>query len=120
MIARYPITPVPKPRQTQSDKWKKRPAVLRYRAFADQVRLRGVTVLNGDVITFVMPMPKSWGSTKERLMTGEPHQQKPDWDNLAKSLCDAMYKDDSHLWNLHVKKIWGVMGEIIIERSESR
>ena len=36
----YDITPCPKPRQTQSDKWKKRPPVLRYRAFADEVRLK--------------------------------------------------------------------------------
>jgi len=39
----YKITPVPKPRQTRSDKWKQRPCVMRYRAFADEVRAAGHT-----------------------------------------------------------------------------
>ena len=55
------ITPVPKPRQTRSDKWRTRPPVMRYRAFADEIRLRiGSIDLNGYAITFGMPMPKSW------------------------------------------------------------
>ena len=33
---KYDITPVPKPRQTQRDKWKRRDVVMRYRAFADE------------------------------------------------------------------------------------
>lgn len=39
-FTRYIITPVPKPRQTQADKWKQRPAVMRYRAFADEAPLK--------------------------------------------------------------------------------
>ena len=37
----YPIIPLGKPRMTQRDKWAKRPAVLRYRAFKDECRLHG-------------------------------------------------------------------------------
>ena len=33
-----PVTPVSKPRMTQRDKWKKRPCVLRYRAYCDALR----------------------------------------------------------------------------------
>lgn len=36
----FDICPLPKPRMTQRDRWAKRPAVLRYRAFCDEVRLR--------------------------------------------------------------------------------
>ena len=36
----YDITPMGKSRMTRADKWKKRPEVLRYRAFCDEVRLR--------------------------------------------------------------------------------
>ena len=32
------ITPVAKPRQTRSDVWKKRPCVVKYRQFADDLR----------------------------------------------------------------------------------
>ena len=38
----YKIKPVPKPRMTQRDAWDKRPCVLRYRAFKDEVRKWGV------------------------------------------------------------------------------
>ena len=31
----YDITPIGKPRMTRADKWKQRPAVMRYRAFCD-------------------------------------------------------------------------------------
>lgn len=30
----YDITPIGKPRMTRADKWKQRPPVMRYRAFA--------------------------------------------------------------------------------------
>ena len=114
-IRKYPITPVPKPRQTRADVWKQRPCVMRYRAFADEVRLRGVK-LNpyGDSVIFHMPMPKSWSKAKKERMNTTGHQQKPDWDNLAKALCDAIYSDDSHIWNIRVTKQWAYEGSIEI------
>lgn len=111
----YNITPVAKPRQTRSDKWKQRPAVMRYRAFADECRLFDVAIpTEGGHITFVLPMPKSWSQKKRMLMNGEPHQQKPDVDNLCKSLMDAVFPDDSHVWDVRVTKVWGHQGKIII------
>ena len=107
MIRRYQITPVPKPRQTRADRWKKRPAVVRYRNFADDCKVSGVHVpLSGSVITFAMPMPKSWSKSKRQRMAGEPHQQKPDLDNLVKALFDAVYQDDCQIWQFSAKKIW--------------
>ena len=112
----YPITPCPKPRQTRSDKWNQRPAVMRYRAFADECRLRGVTVCPGDSITFWIPMPKSWSKKKKDSMDGAPHTQKPDLDNLLKALFDAVHKDDSHIWCVMVSKLWSHEGAISIVR----
>ena len=116
----YPITPVPKPRMTQSDKWKMRPAVLRYRDFCDQVRAAGIELPDyGAVITFVLPMPNSWSKKKRIAMHGKPHQQKPDLDNLLKALADAVHEDDSHIWNFgSVSKLWGNEGLIAISTVE--
>ncbi len=78
--------PVPKPRQTRSDKWKERPCVMRYRAFADEVRAARATVKNGDSITFILP-------TNVRKRHGQPHEMRPDLDNLLKALMDAVLKE---------------------------
>lgn len=110
----YPITPIAKPRMTRSDKWKKRPCVMNYRAFADEVRLRGVTVGNGAKVVFHLPMPKSWSKKKQAQMHGMPHTQKPDIDNLTKALLDALYQDDSFIWQLTIEKRWSVNGSITI------
>lgn len=111
----YEITPVPKPRQTRSDKWKQRDCVMRYRAFADQVRAMKITVDPGDEICFYLPMPKSWGIRKKAAMSHKPHTQTPDLDNLIKSLLDAIYGNDSHIWCLgRTEKRWAYEGSILI------
>lgn len=112
----YPIIPYPKPRMTRSDKWKKRDCVLRYRAFCDECRLRGVDIPPaGASIHFILPMPSSWSQKKRESMNGKPHQQKPDIDNLVKALADACHQDDSHIWHYAgLKKTWGQTGQIII------
>ena len=109
----YYITPCPKPRQTQRDKWQKRPAVLRYRAFADEVRLKikGLNLENADIV-FWLPMPKSWSQVKKDMMEGEPHRQTPDIDNLFKALADALYGNDSHVASMKASKKWAVKGAI--------
>ena len=111
----YAITPVPKPRQTQRDKWDKRPSVLRYRAFADEVRLRGVKVPEyGCRVVFHMPMPKSWSKKKKELHCNLPHQQVPDIDNLGKSLLDAVFADDCRVFDIRFSKYWAEKGMIEI------
>ena len=116
MIRVYQITPVAAPRQTRADRWKQRPAVMKYRAFRDECRIRGVTLPDsGYHITFVLPMPKSWSEKKRKAMDGAPHQQKPDRDNLEKGLLDALFQDDAHVWDGRTTKRWGRTGRIIIE-----
>lgn len=113
----YPITPMGKPRMTQSDKWKKRDCVLRYRAFKDEVRLHRVQVPECRAhIIFVLPMPKSWSKEKREEMDGTPHMVKPDKDNLEKALLDAVFREDSQIWDSRVSKFWGTEGKIIIRQ----
>lgn len=111
----YPICPVPKPRMTQRDKWAKRPAVLRYRAFCDEVRARGLDLPeDGSIVTFVLPMPKSWAKKKHNEMDGQPHQQRPDLDNLLKALADACYSEDCRIHCIAARKVWGSEGLILV------
>jgi len=114
----YKITPTPKPRMTQSDRWKRRPATERYWKFCDQIKAAGVELSEaGAVITFILPMPQSWSKKKREQMHGQPHQQKPDLDNLLKALADAIYEDDCKIWNYKsVSKRWGNEGLIAITK----
>lgn len=116
------IVPVPKPRMTQSDKWKKRPAVVRYYQFCDDLRhkteLMGLTTLPMQIrrICYIIPMPKSWSKRDRTAMNFQPHFPKPDIDNLRKALQDAICKEDSHIARvLREEKVWGEEGKIIIE-----
>ena len=50
----YHITPVPKPRMTQADRWRKRPCVVRYFAFCDECQKHPEMVPQpGDTVIFV-------------------------------------------------------------------
>lgn len=112
----YNITPCPAPRMTRADSWKQRPCVLRYWEFKDACRENAITFDNGQDITFVIPFPKSYSKKKKTSLDGQPHTIKPDVDNLMKSVLDAIYKDDSHIWHIgSIKKIWGFEGKIIIK-----
>lgn len=112
----YPITPCSKPRMTQRDRWKKRPSVLKYFAFRDEVKLRGVFVPESDSwIAFVIPMPSSWSEKKKLDMDGKPHQQSPDVDNMIKALLDAIYEDDCAVWQIGCEKRWGRTGKIVVK-----
>lgn len=114
----YPITPVPKPRLTQRDKWKKRPVVLRYFAFKDECKTHKVELPKaGAHVIFVIPMPSSWSKKKREQMNGRPHMQRPDADNLIKALGDSVYDEDCEIWNFQVSKFWGEQGRIIIKEN---
>jgi Holliday junction resolvase RusA-like endonuclease len=119
MTVNYPIVPMGKPRQTQRDKWKKREVVTRYHTFKDECRLANVTLPEaGAHVTFVLPMPASWSRKKRDQMDGAPHTQKPDIDNCTKALMDAVFPDDSGVWDIRTTKIWGLEGQIRITVSK--
>lgn len=102
---------------TRSDTWKKRPAVLRYRAFRDEVRMLGVKIPVPASITFWMPMPESWSQKKRTAMLHQPHCQKPDIDNCVKALLDAVFEDDSHVWKITAEKRWAAVPGITVVAS---
>jgi len=117
MTKTYPITPTPAPRQTRSDKWKQRPCVMRYRAFKDAVKTAGVSLPEIPCkITFYIEMPKSWSAKAKAAMNGQPHTVKPDVDNLTKSLLDALFENDSHVYSLWIEKRWSETPHISIEK----
>lgn len=120
----WPVTPVPAPRMNRSDRWKKRPGVMRYRAFRDRLRELGVKLPEPCKVVFWLPMPPSWPESKRQRMLTQPHRQKPDLDNLVKALWDATSKRDERLWQLQAEKRWGGFGAIevvaLAEESEAK
>jgi Holliday junction resolvase RusA-like endonuclease len=111
----YPITPCPKPRMTQRDKWLKCDATRRYWAFCEQVKLYRVELTySGADVTFRLPMPNSWSKKRKDINHGTAHQQRPDLDNLIKALCDAIYQNDACVWEITARKIWADEGSIEI------
>jgi len=110
----YDITPMGKPRMTQRDKWAKRKCVSNYWSFKDELKLSGMTLPEQYHVVAVLPMPQSWSNKKKRQHLAKPHQQKPDRDNIDKAITDALYKDDAHLWDGRVSKLWGYQGFILV------
>lgn len=110
----YNITPIPAPRMVKSDSWKKRPIVLAYWAFKDEVRLNRVQIPVPCRIIFYLPMPDSWSEKKKLSMNDRPHTQRPDLDNLCKAIFDCVLDEDGHIWNFHAEKRWAREGAIKI------
>lgn len=115
------IVPVPKPRMVKSDAWAKRPAVLRYWEFKDElVKLWGDADLPEQIgLVFIMPMPICWSEKKKLLMDGKPHQAKPDIDNLCKSIFDCLAASDAYIWRVDAAKYWGRDGSIEVSGLEA-
>jgi Holliday junction resolvase RusA-like endonuclease len=94
---------------TQADRWKQRPCVLRYRAFADMLRLSVGVVPPAPIaveVVFHLPVPKSRRKGKSRIVPASPHLGKPDADNLVKAVLDALFEDDSGVWRIVAEKRW--------------
>ena len=103
-----------KPRMTQADSWKKRPIVLKYWEYKDDIKNWAVqsnfNLGNEIYCVFNIPMPPSWSKKKKEEMLGKNHQQRPDIDNLLKGLMDALLDEDSHVHTVYARKIWSDKG----------
>lgn len=112
------IDPVAKPRMTRSDTWKHRPVVDRYFAFKDHLvrlcKLQKFTLPDKYKIEFLIAMPDSWSKSKREGMIGKAHQQKPDLDNLVKSINDCLKVEDKYVYHIEASKIWWDEGKILI------
>jgi Holliday junction resolvase RusA-like endonuclease len=117
---KFDVVPMGKPRMTQSDKWKKRPATDRYWELKN--KLKQIAKDNDFVIPdsnyhmiFNIPMPDSWSKKKKIEFNEKPHKQKPDKDNLEKAVLDSLCEEDSYIWDGRVSKYWAYKGSIIIK-----
>jgi hypothetical protein len=103
------IIPVPKPRMTQSDKWKQRPATKKYWRYKDELkqlcwicRWQPKEVLD---VKFVMPMPISWSKKKREKV------------NIVIAFKDSLLIEYSHVHTYGtIKKVWGRKGQVIVPR----
>lgn len=113
-----PGNPIGKPRQTVSDKWKKRPCVMRYRAWADSARAAAPADMpkKPSELTVVayIAMPASWSRRKKAEMVLRPHQQKIDIDNCVKAVMDALFPSDCSIAFLTASKYWSTNPRIEI------
>jgi len=100
-------------------KKRQRKAVTRYFKYKRELEAialkNGFTMPESDIhVVFIIPMAHSWSEKKKNQMNGSPHQQKPDFDNLAKGLFDAIMKEDKKVWDCRITKYWGRAGGILI------
>lgn len=104
------IKPVPKPRMTRSDKWRKRDCVLDYYSFKDEIKLQArlneFELPDAFRVVFGIPFPRSYSYRKRETLLGKPHQVKPDIDNYLKALMDCLKDNDSVVWHTDSQKIW--------------
>ena len=112
------IRPIPKPRMVKSDTWKKRKVVLDYWNFKDKINIlakqKGLILGSSLKIDFFLKMPDTWSKKKKLEMTGKPHQQRPDIDNLYKALTDCLLKEDSQIYKVQMAKYWSDEDKICI------
>jgi Holliday junction resolvase RusA-like endonuclease len=117
-----PIELMGKPRMVKSDSWKKRECVQRYWALKDELNLKANLAKFKLPLTYhaviVISMPQSWSKKRKEKMDGKPCMQKPDKDNLEKTLCDCLPivegLDDKAVYDSRVTKIWGYEGRLTI------
>ena len=111
-----PGKPVPKqrPRMTRSGSVYTPAATTRYeRLVAKHARAAGAAPMTGPVavdISVRFPIPKSWTKARRLAADGGPHTQRPDIDNLQKSVLDGLngvaFSDDAQVCSVSAVKTW--------------
>ena len=89
------------------------PRAKRYVKYCDDLRMIGVWLPDSQAsITFLLPMPKSWGKKKKEKMNMTKHQQTPDLKNLLAAVEDATR--GKYAGNQDDRKIWHYSGQLCI------
>lgn len=111
-------------RQTQSDKWKKRPCVVKYREWCDLARsichplppANRVRIIK--IVAHYEP-PVSWSKRARAAVISHIKRTKPDGDNILKACADALWKNDEALGDQAVSRRydWTARLEITIHVS---
>lgn len=113
----FDVIPMGAPRMTQRDRWggkRQRPCVSKYFSYRDQVRWQvkdWIFPEHGCHVVFHLPLPKKPRKSKGQVV-GYPHKQTPDIDNLLKALLDALFLEDSGVFDIRGTKLWGEAGKI--------
>ena len=67
------------------------------------------------IIAYFEP-PKSWSKKKRCAAIGERHRVKPDFDNIAKAVADALWpNDDSGIADARISKRYDFKARVEIE-----
>ena len=66
-------------------------------------------------VTAVRAMPGSWSKRRRAAMAGAWCASKPDADNIAGAVMDALFEDDAAVVAVSCSKLWGPAGELRIE-----
>lgn len=63
------------------------------------------------IVEAVFAPAASWSKARRSEALGKPHTQKPDCDNLGKTVLDALnriaWADDGQVASLTIRKLWG-------------
>lgn len=103
-----------KPRMTQRDTWKKRPCVVQYRLYCDKIREAAGPIPENPLAVHIkafISTSASWSKKKKLAMVGQRHRLKPDWDNIGKAICDALFEEDSCIAVGLTEKFWCAEGQ---------
>jgi hypothetical protein len=110
-----------KPTMVSSDRYRKRPAVLRYRAYADHLRLLGAVLPESYLVIAYFAMPASWSNAERRRRDLTPHQVKPDGTNILKGIEDVLCPHgDQQLFDGRFRKVWAHADRIVIVDTRAR
>jgi Holliday junction resolvase RusA-like endonuclease len=104
------VVPMGKPRMTQRDRWAKRKCVIKYRIWADAIRMcmNGISLEDVSCVSWkaYFPFPDSYTSKKRESLCGAPHRVKPDRDNIDKAILDALFDQDAGVAMGNLVKVW--------------
>jgi hypothetical protein len=121
--------PVGKPTMTRRDQWLvgdlARPCVRAYRDWCDAIRAAAdrvawPPVLQGRLLVVsYLPIPPSYAKGLRLELPGQPCHVKPDEDNILKGIKDALFEEDSFIYDSRSVKYWddgqGVRAEVSLE-----
>ncbi len=103
--------------------YNKRKRYLKYIEWRDELKRECNRVLyfpqtSGYWLKFFIPMPKSWSIKKKNKFRFEPCLKKEDTSNFVKAYEDALFKDDSVIWDFRASKFWADIGYIEVSIGE--
>ena len=117
-VIRLPIEPMGAVRLSSSDRWSKRPVAkkyfdwknrfktLIYNSFELQALIARIEESGKLEIETIHPLPKTWSNKKKREHYCRPMRAKPDFDNVAKAICDVLFKEDKRIHTATISQRW--------------